>query len=142
MIGFLSVILMILGILLIIVVLLQPGKGDMISGMGGLGGQFSSMLGTRRAMDLLTKITIGFAATIMVLSLVTNLFFVGEGEDIQRPAVEGAEVPINQPVNPLNRQTPPAQQGGGQQQQQPQQQPAQQPQQQQQQQDGGQQQGK
>ena len=66
-----------ISVLLTFVVLLQPGKGDMISGMAGLGGQFNSVLGSRRAADFLTKLTIGLAIGLMALSLITNLFFVG-----------------------------------------------------------------
>lgn len=95
-----TVLMLILSILLIAVVLLQPGKGDMISGMSGLGGQFSNMLGSRRATDLLSKITIGLAAAILILSVVTNKFFVGGGSDGPRPLTEGVVVPKTVPSSP------------------------------------------
>jgi len=64
-------------VLLIAIVLIQPGKGgDLISVYGySLGGSMSSMFGTRRAADMLTKITIGLAIALMFLVIVTNKFF-------------------------------------------------------------------
>ena len=104
MLTFISILLIFISIILIIVVLLQPGKGGGIAGgLGGLTGQFSSMFGTRRATDFLSKLTIGFAAAIMILSLLANLFFVGGDEDIRRPITEGSELPA---VNP-NPTAPP-----------------------------------
>ena len=104
--------LMIIGIvasvLLIFVVLLQPGKGDMISGMTGLGGQFNSVLGSRRAADFLTKLTVGLAFGIMALSLITNLFFVGSSNaEVQKAATEG--IKIEQPLTPPSNIPPPQQ---------------------------------
>jgi len=54
----LIVIMIILSVLLILVVLVQPGKGEMLAGMGEVGGAFTSMFGSRKASDLLTKLTI------------------------------------------------------------------------------------
>ncbi len=97
MIAFLSVILMIISVLLIAVVLLQPGKGDMISGLGGMGGQFNALLGTRKATNFLSKTTMALAGLIIVLSLVTNLFFVGNEDAGPRPVTEGVDVPMAPP---------------------------------------------
>lgn len=111
MLGFISVIMIILSVLLILVVLLQPGKGDMLSGgLGGLGGTFTSMFGTRRAMDLMMKLTIGFATAIFVLALLTNMFFVGGEESIEKPVTEGVEVPVQQQQIPVTPSAPPPQQ--------------------------------
>lgn len=95
---FLTILLMILSVLLVLIVLIQPGKGDMISGMGSLGGTFSNMFGSRRAMDLLGKITWSFAAAILILSLLTNKFFVGQETQVIRPAIEGTQVPQTVPT--------------------------------------------
>ena len=103
MLGFLTVIFIFVSVLLIVVVLLQPGKGDLSASLGGISGQFTSMFGTRRAADLLTKLTIGFAASIMILSLLANLFFVGATEEIKKPVTEGVELPAK-PATPM--QTP------------------------------------
>ncbi len=101
-----TVLMLILSILLIAVVLLQPGKGDMISGMSGLGGQFSNMLGSRRATDVLSKITIGLATSILILSVVTNKFFVGGGQDGPRPVTEGVVMPKSVPTSSQQTQVP------------------------------------
>ncbi|MGE5480524.1 MAG: preprotein translocase subunit SecG [Chloroflexota bacterium] len=108
MLAFISIILIIIAILLIGVVLLQPGKGDMMTGMGGLTNTFSSMFGTRRATDILSKTTIGLALAILLISLLTNLFFVGGGETAPKPVTEGVELP-SAPANP-GQALPPAQQ--------------------------------
>jgi len=108
--AFLTILMMIISILLILVVLIQPGKGDMISGMGGLTNQFTSMLGTRKAMDLLTKITIGFAAALLVLAVVTNKFFLPRSVNFVKPVTEGAAVPQTLPTKPVAPITQPQQQ--------------------------------
>ena len=83
-----------LGIILIGAVLIQPGKADMASGMSGIGSQLGSMFGSRRTADTLTKMTIGIAGTILLLSLLTNKFFLGVEAAQERNAVTiGAEKP-------------------------------------------------
>lgn len=120
---FFVILMMIVSVLLVLVVLIQPGKGDMISGMGGLTNTFSSMLGSRKAMDMLTKITIGFAAAIMILALVTNKFFLPSGTEFVKPVTEGAAVPQTVPTQPV-QQLPVQQQPVEQSQQPTQEQPA------------------
>jgi len=121
---FFVILMMIVSVLLILVVLIQPGKGDMISGMGGLTNTFSSMLGSRKAMDMLTKITIAFAAAIMILALLTNKFFLPSSIDFVKPVTEGAAVPQTFPTQPV--QQLPVQQPTEQNQQPAQEQPAEQ----------------
>ncbi len=72
---FIIIISIICGILLIGAVLLQPGKGDMAAGFGGIGGQFGSMIGQRRAADFIMKTTIGLAIAIIVLAIGANTIF-------------------------------------------------------------------
>jgi preprotein translocase subunit SecG len=63
----LNVLVLILGIFLILLVLIQRGKGGGLSGaFGGVGG--SSAFGSR-AGDLFTKITIGVAAVWIILTM-------------------------------------------------------------------------
>lgn len=97
-----SIILLLISLLLIGAVLIQPGKGDMLTGMSGLGGQFNSVLGSRRATDLLSKITWVLAAVIIVLTLVTNLFFLNKGSNELKAPTEGMKVsqPLTQPAQP------------------------------------------
>lgn len=106
---------LILSVLLILVVLIQPGKGDMISGMGTLGGTFSSVLGTRKATDVLTRATIILASIIMIASILTNKFLVSSTEVINKPVIEGTDLPIgSQPNVPIQQDleiAPPAEEG-------------------------------
>lgn len=78
-------------LLLIVVVLLQPGKGDLSASFGGLSSQMGSMFGMQKTANLLAKITQGIAAFILVLALATNLFFIkGEQQQqIKSPSVIG-----------------------------------------------------
>ncbi|GAB5464801.1 MAG: hypothetical protein Kapaf2KO_02370 [Candidatus Kapaibacteriales bacterium] len=85
----LSILLIILSALLILVVLIQPGKGEMLTGVGGISGQFNSVLGTKKATDLLKNITIYTAVAIGVLCLVYNIFLTSAPEAVgpARPSV-------------------------------------------------------
>lgn len=106
-----AILIIIASALLILVVLLQPGKGDMLAGLGGgLANNLSSMFGSRRAMDLLMKITIGLAAAILVFTLLTNKFFVGQNQDVPKPLIEGTQLPPSAPPagTPAVPQMPPA----------------------------------
>ncbi len=103
-----TILMIILAVLLILVVILQPGKGDMISGMGGLNTAFSSMVGNRQAANILQKITIGFAAAIIILSVLTNVFFVSQtGPAIEKAPTEGQTAPMQTaPTMPMPTQAP------------------------------------
>jgi preprotein translocase subunit SecG len=109
MLSFVMVLMMIISVLLTVVVLLQPGKGGMTSSLAGLSGQFSSMFGTRKAVDFLSKLTIGLAVAIMLLSLVANIWLVGIDENVRKPVTEGAQLPPTN-ANPLNQPALPQQQ--------------------------------
>jgi preprotein translocase subunit SecG len=103
-----SIILLLISLLLIGAVLIQPGKGEMLSGMSGLGGQFNSVLGSRRATDLLSKITWSLAGAIIVLTLLTNLFFLEKGGNELKAPTEGIRVsqPMTQPAAQPTPATP------------------------------------
>lgn len=112
---FMCIIMVLAGILLIAAILIQPGKGAGLSaGFGGAGGQISNMFGVRRTTDFLQKFTIGLAAGIIVLALVTNKFFISsttvttsDGE--RAPITTGAAKPPAQPVPQGNPQGSPQQ---------------------------------
>jgi preprotein translocase subunit SecG len=120
---FLSILLILAAILLILVVLLQPGKGGGLAGGtfgGGVTGQFNTMFGARRTADFLQKFTIGLAIGIIVVSLLTNKFFldtpaaaVGAG---RAPVTTGAPLPSAPPAQAPGVQQQPAQQQPAQQQ--------------------------
>ncbi len=97
----------VLSILLILAVLIQPGRGELSSSFGGLGGQFGSLFGMRRTMDFLTKLTIGLGAALMLLSIVANKFFLGAAEGTREPVTVGAPVPLPQSLPTPPPQAPP-----------------------------------
>lgn len=105
---FLTILMIIISALLILVVLIQPGKGDMATGLGTIGGSMSSMFGSRRAMDLLTKITVILAVSLMLLAMIANKFFVGQGTELVKPVTEGVVVPNQAKPLPAPVQTLPA----------------------------------
>ncbi len=106
----LSIILILASILLIAVVLLQPGKGDLSASFGGISGQFGTMFGMRRTMDFLTKFTIYLAGGILLVSLITNKFFLSQEvqSNMPIPVTEGTELPMEPPpTQPQQPQVPP-----------------------------------
>lgn len=86
-------------VLLILVVLLQNGQGQGISGMGGgssLGG--GGGLGARRTADLLSKSTSILGGTFLVLCVLAN-FAIDRGE-VNRSILQegpGVNAPIESP---------------------------------------------
>lgn len=93
-------------ILLILVVLIQPGKSEMISGMGGIGGQFSNMFGVRQSRNFLQNLTIGLTATIMLISILVNkVFLTDSGSGERAPVSQGASVPAG-PTGPPTQSAP------------------------------------
>lgn len=86
--------------LLIVVVLLQPGQGQGISGMGGAGAiGGGGGLGARRTADLLSKSTSVLAAIFLVLCVLAN-FAIDRGNANRSILQEGApatETPIESP---------------------------------------------
>lgn len=102
---FISILLVLAGILLIAAVLIQPSKGQgLTAGMGGVSGQISGMFGARRTTDFLQKFTIGLAIGIFIVAVLVNKFFlptvstVGGGTDERAPITTGAAKPAAQPL--------------------------------------------
>jgi len=77
-------------VFLIIVVLMQSSKGGGLSGtFGGGGGGMSSMFGTRRTADFLSKATWWLAGAVAILAIVANLFFLpGKVTQEQRSIIQ------------------------------------------------------
>lgn len=107
-------------ILLILAVLVQPGKADMIAGMGGFGGQFSNVFGHRQSRNILQNLTIGLLAFILLASIAVNTVFKSEVGTERTSVIRGADVvptpvqngPVQQPqAAPAQPQQQPAQQG-------------------------------
>lgn len=97
----LTILAVIIGIVLIVLVLLQPGKGDLSATFGGISGQFGSMFGMQRTADFLNKLTRVLAIVVLVLILVANRLILGgvKTEKI-KPVTEGAKPPIGNTMTP------------------------------------------
>lgn len=103
------ILMLIMSILLILAVLIQPGKGELSAGLGGVSGQFGSMFGMRRASDFLVKFTIGLALGILLLSLIANKFFLATTAEERTPVTVGAPAPAAVPQGmPAPQQNAPA----------------------------------
>jgi preprotein translocase subunit SecG len=92
----------VVGTLMTVVVLMQSHKGQGLSGaFGGASGGVGTMLGVRRAADVLSKATWTLAGIFVVLVFAINLLFLPtsatEESIIQRSAAE-------QPVSPIQHQ--------------------------------------
>jgi preprotein translocase subunit SecG len=61
-------------ILLMVIILLQSSKGSGLAGTFG-GAQLGTMFGSRRTADFLSRATWWLAGTLVVLTLLINLFF-------------------------------------------------------------------
>jgi preprotein translocase subunit SecG len=89
------IVITVIAILITVAVLLQAGRGGGLAGIGG-GGQATQILGARQAPDFLEKATWTLGTAFIVLCILAN-FFAGAG-DAPRSVIEGAEVPIEQPL--------------------------------------------
>ncbi len=99
-------------ILLILVVLIQPGKAEMISGMGGLGGQINSMFGVRTGRNFLQNLTIGLAGAILLIAILVNKLFLPSVEEQTAPVTQGKQIPTSAVPNSAPAPAPsPAPQG-------------------------------
>ena len=107
-------------LLLILIVLLQAGKGGGLAGaFGGAGGQ--TFLGARGAADFLSKLTIYLAIGFMALALVLSLTYGRQRtvriQDEQPAAAEESAVPATDTTQEATSpetsqpQTPPASEG-------------------------------
>lgn len=106
------ILLILLSIFTIIVVLLQPGKGDLTATFGGISSQFGSMFGMQKTKNMLTTTTKVLIATLFILTLLVNRFFVGSTTNQQRvikPITEGAKVPAGNIAPPPVKTMPEAQ---------------------------------
>ena len=92
------VLLFLTAVFLILLVLVQRGKGGGLAGaLGGMGGQ--SAFGTK-AGDLFTRVTIGVAAFWIILCMAA-VKFGSAGRDMVDPTLGGADRPIEgAPANP------------------------------------------
>lgn len=126
--GFLLSILVLDGLALMVVVLLQSGKGGGLAAMGG-GMGTDTFMGGRQAATFLTKATWVTGGLFLVLAVALAVLssrsqtpssvLQGEFQQQQTPAApqpllpgpgesgQGATPPASQPTTPPNQQTPP-----------------------------------
>jgi protein translocase SecG subunit len=107
---------LIAAILLILVVMVQPGKADMISGMGGFGGQMTNLLGVRQSRNILQNATMVLLGGLVLIAVVVNKFFLASNNGSGPvPVTQGAEIPqtslpaAQRPVAQPAQQAQPAQ---------------------------------
>ncbi len=102
---FLIIISIIISFLLMVVVLLQAGKGEGLAGItGGPSGSFGTMFGTRRTADFLSKATWWLGGSLLVLAIVINLFFLPTQSTTQRKSIIQSETTV--PTTPVVPQLP------------------------------------
>ena len=83
--GFISILILMVGVLLTLIVLVQNSKG------GGLASNFSGsnqVMGVRKTTDFLEKATWTLAVALLVLSLAASMTIPREGADANRSAIE------------------------------------------------------
>ena len=76
----------IVALMLMVIVLLQSSKGGGLAGTFG-GAQLGTMFGSRRTADFLSKATWWLAGTLVVLTLLINLFFLPTAGGSQRESI-------------------------------------------------------
>jgi len=96
---------LIASILLMIVILLQPSKGNMVATLGGLSGQFTGMFGARGGVKMLHKITVYIALALLLLVILINKVGVQHTNNQEaKPVSEGLAVPTaSNPVVPAQK---------------------------------------
>ena len=108
---FLTVLHVMVCLVLIVVVLLQRGKGAEIGAVFG-GGAGTTVFGSRGAGNFLTKLTTG-AAIIFMLTSLSLAYFAREGSDSTLFQEEQEEAASAEESSPFAEVPPPAEQGSG-----------------------------
>ena len=108
---FLTVLHVMVCLVLIVVVLLQRGKGAEIGAVFG-GGAGSTVFGSRGAGNFLTKITTGAAVLFMLTSL-TLAYFAQEGGESTLFEEEQEETAAAEETSPFAEVPAPAEEGSG-----------------------------
>ena len=89
-------------VILIIVVLLQSSKGSGLAGTfgGAGGGNVSTMFGTRRTADFLSRATWWLSGIVAVLAVVINLFFLPGQTTVEQRSIIQQSGRTNIPETP------------------------------------------
>ena len=111
--GILLAIEIIISIMLMIVILMQSSKGGGLAGSFG-GASMGTMFGVRRTADFLGRSTTILATIFILLSLITNLFFLpGKKTSADSVIQRGAtQTTTPRPLPPSNPQAPVSQPTG------------------------------
>jgi len=85
---FLIIIFILLSFSMVVVILLQAGKGQGLAGSigGGLGG--GAIFGGRGAADFLSKATSWIAALYLIFAIVIGIIYKSEAESAQKSLIE------------------------------------------------------
>lgn len=108
---FITIVIIIIGILLGLIVLIQNPKGGGLSGsFGGVGQQ---LLGARRSSDIIEKLTWGFAGGLLLLCILSTAFIskpTTTTNAVEKSAIETMEakkpIPTPAPTQPGASQQP------------------------------------
>ena len=105
-----AVIFLICAVVLILIILIQKGKGGGLSGVLG-GGMASGILGSKTG-DFLTWVTITLVGVFLILAIIMAKFYKPAVSDfgpgpLQQPPVQQSPVPQEQPTGLGQPLTPP-----------------------------------
>src|ERR1035437_336821 len=96
MIMFLTILLLLLSAFLVLIVLVQRGRGGGLAGAFGSGGGSTSAFGTKTG-DVFTTVTVVLFVVFMLLAIWLNMHF----SDVKPPAMEGVKTTVaSRPSNP------------------------------------------
>jgi len=85
---FLIIMFILLSITMVIVILLQAGKGQGLAGAIGGGFAGGSIFGGRGAADFLSKATTWVAALYMIFAILIGMLYKSEAEEAQKSLIE------------------------------------------------------
>ncbi len=100
-----AVIFLICAVVLILIILIQKGKGGGLSGVLG-GGMASGILGSKTG-DFLTWVTITLVGVFLILAIIMAKFYKPAVSDFGAGPVQQSPVPQKQPAS-LDQPLPPA----------------------------------
>ena len=104
----LMILILLIGAVMTIAILMQSSKGQGLSGAFGGAGGVGSVLGVRRAGDVLSNATWILAASFIVLIFAVNLFFLPSQATQDSIILQGMQDrPMNAAQQPAQQQAPP-----------------------------------
>jgi preprotein translocase subunit SecG len=110
---FLLILFILVSFSLVVVILLQAGKGQGLAGSIGGGAGSNSIFGSRGAVDFLSKATTWMAAMYMVIAILIGVVYKSTTDEVQKSLIqkkveEQQAMPMpNIPVAPVQQQQQP-----------------------------------